>query len=108
MSLAALHALFERVELPWPVATCKSCPARIVWTETTNATAMPVDADGDAAGNVIVEAASALFGDEHTPVSRALPKDTPPQASAWDGTRLRTVSHFATCPDRDKHRKART
>lgn len=107
-SLDRILAMFEQpAELPWKVTTCGSCPARIVWTETENATRMPVDAVGNPAGNVVVCEPYALFGDADTPASRALPKDTPPWDTAFRNGELRTVSHFATCPNAAHHRKDR-
>lgn len=114
MSLAEIHALFARPDLPWPIVTCKSCPARIVWTETDNAKPMPVDAAGDPAGNVIVCEPYGLFGDAeaNVPASRSVPKGEPPWDKAWragapPAGELRSVSHFATCPNAPQHRKAR-
>lgn len=90
-------------------ASCKSCHAPIVWakTEAKAATdtkgpkpsrAMPLDADPDTGqpavpgnGNLVV-----IGHDAGTPVVRYVPTG-----------RGMHVSHFATCPERDQHRKAR-
>ena len=85
--------------------TCKSCGAKIVWIKTQNGRSMPCNAeqveyqknyrgsalivtkDGEVVrGNIVKGGGSAL-----TPIV--------------DGTGY--VSHFATCPNADKHRRTR-
>ena len=87
------------------VTTCKSCGAKIVWIKTQNGRSMPcneeqveyqknyrgaaliVTKDGEVVrGNIIKEGGSALV-----PIV--------------DG--IGYVSHFATCPNADKHRRTR-
>jgi hypothetical protein len=88
------------------MATCRSCGAEVEWCTTeANNRKMPLDLDpvklkkdreeGDESilGNlVIIRRVAGDFG--MTPVVRYVP--------AGQGTR---TSHFATCPDRDEHRK---
>ena len=87
------------------VTTCKSCGAKIVWIKTQNGRSMPcneeqveyqknyrgsaliVTKDGEVArGNIVKDSGSAL-------------------APIVDG--IGYVSHFATCPNADKHRRTR-
>ena len=79
------------------MSRCKSCGAEILWIKTFSGKKMPVDAekihfyagDGDelfvTAGGAVVRGSRAEEGAEHT----------------HEGY----ISHFATCPDADKHRK---
>ena len=75
---------------------CRSCQAPIVWAVTANEKRMPVDAEPVPDGNLI------------------LTSDDPPrvimhvlgQASLFDEPDPpRYVSHFATCPHADRHRR---
>lgn len=59
------------------IVRCSSCNARIIWLHTANGKRMPVDAD------------------------TVKPTDT-----AFD-PRSDQVSHFATCPNANQHRRAR-
>lgn len=86
------------------MATCKRCPANVVWVET-EATAkkpgrmMPIDADDDGEparvknGNLVLTGQRSGRG---VPIVRYVP--------AGKGNR---ISHFATCPFRDDFRKKR-
>lgn len=67
--------------------TCRSCGAEIIWTETMNGKKMPVDAK-PVQGFVLVR-------DELDPSStpRAIPEKI-------------HLSHFATCPNADQHRRS--
>lgn len=58
-------------------AQCRSCNAQIVWVQTVNGKSMPVDAHTYDSKDGL-----AFIHDKHT-------------------------SHFATCPNADKHRKER-
>lgn len=60
------------------MAECRSCKARIVWLKTKQGNNMPVDYD------TFEQGTERLFE-----VSKG------------------HISHFATCPDSDKHRKPR-
>ncbi len=57
------------------LATCKSCGEYIVWVKTEAGKNMPVDADSFDEGDDLL----------------------------WDPDKH--ISHFATCPNADKHRK---
>lgn len=78
---------------------CKSCDATIFWARTRNGRNLPVDAEPVADGNLRV-----TFG-----------KYGPPTAAIVDARQVdarqiglfdkRYVSHFATCPNADQHRR---
>lgn len=75
------------------VARCRSCDAPIIWTETVNGRRMPVDEEP-----------------KPFPVGRFALDETcdPPLATfAPDNLGERFESHFATCPNRDRHRRPR-
>jgi hypothetical protein len=67
-------------------ATCRSCGADIIWVVSTNGKRMPLDA-----------LAQMRF------VLSSAGDGTPPEAQL----RETYVSHFSTCPNADKHRKAK-
>ena len=79
------------------MSNCNSCGAPIRWAETTNGRRMPVNAEPDPDGNVVLlypspGAALAMIVD-------------PGQTTLDDAPRY--LSHFATCPNADQHRKDR-
>lgn len=75
------------------VADCSSCSARIVWTVTAKGKRMPVDAEPREDGTFVLRGQ----GDDHPPL--ALHK------RESRGREPLYVSHFATCPNADEHRK---
>lgn len=85
---------------------CRSCGARVVWARTVEGKAVPLDADRNPAGNIV------LLPDRGTGSRLAIyrRKGDPPidvilaRTSDADGP---FTSHFATCPDRDQWRKPR-
>lgn len=76
------------------MATCRSCDAEIEWAQTEKGNKkMPLDADPVDGGNlVVISHVAGEFG--MVPVVRYVKKG--------EGRR---VSHFATCPNRDEHRR---
>jgi hypothetical protein len=68
------------------MSTCKSCGARIIFVKTTTGSSMPLNAGMADNGNVVIE------GDP--PIARVV--------AAGAGM---FISHFATCPGADAHRK---
>jgi hypothetical protein len=82
------------------MADCRSCGAEIKWARTEkNGKPIPVDPEPVEGGNLELHAdddgelvARALCGQEQTLPGMDLPD--------------RYVSHFATCPNADQHRKA--
>lgn len=71
--------------------TCKSCGAPIRWARTPSGKATPLDADPIATGEVVLDGGIARHVDLLTET---------------DGPRYRV--HWATCPQADSHRKARS
>ena len=76
-------------------AVCRSCDAPIFWAVTTTGKTMPVDAEPVPDGNVVLVEQE---GDWTQPMVRVLGKD---ESTDED----RYVSHFVTCPQREKWRK---
>lgn len=78
-------------------ARCSSCRAAIRWAvSTASGKLIPVDADPNPAGNILLtERDGQLWA---TVLSKA---------AAFSAPKERHVSHFATCPHRDMHRKPR-
>ena len=79
---------------------CRSCNAKVIWTETERGRRMPVDATPVATGNLI------LRQREHrcplaVHIDSALEPLRPHEAAIQE----RYVSHFVTCPDRKNWRK---
>lgn len=71
------------------MATCKSCGKQIFWAKTVGGKMMPIDAEADEKGQLVVDNGVARFVSD-APTSRH---------------RARHNSHFVTCPNADKHRK---
>ena len=69
------------------MAECRSCGVAILWVRTQRGHLMPVDREPVRGGNLHIERGIA-------------------QVVAPSGA-LRHVSHYATCPAADKHRKPR-
>lgn len=82
-----------------PIARCRSCRAEIVWTRTGLGRKMPVDVEAKADGNVLVERPP----DGGTPSAQVF---VPGGLHSHDRPgKLQTTSHFATCPDANRHRR---
>ena len=78
---------------------CRSCQAPIVWGSTANAKrSMPLDPGDHPGGNLV-----AWWHDDRLWVRGRKPDEQPDAAK---GEHL-VVSHFATCPQADQHRKTR-
>lgn len=75
------------------MSTCRSCGRPIRWARTTKAKRIPIDLAPVDDGNV-------TLSDDRDPIATVHP---PGQAPLDAGPRY--VSHFATCPDADRHRK---
>lgn len=71
---------------------CRSCGAPVRWVETSKGKKMPIDINPNPNGNVIL-----IDGVAH------YVKDDPFEKP--EETAKRYVSHFATCPNAQKHRK---
>lgn len=72
---------------PTLTSTCRSCGAPIIWAHTPNGKSMPLDAEPDPTGNIVLDDGTA----------RVEPNQT------LTGTRH--TSHFATCPHAETWRK---
>jgi hypothetical protein len=73
---------------------CKSCGAAITWAKTIKGRPIPLDARPSPRGNVIIseEGVALVYRDSSAIAPRYA--DEP-----------RYLSHFATCPNADTHRK---
>jgi hypothetical protein len=76
------------------------CRADIIWAVTPGGRNMPVNAEPDPNGTVLVT----LFPGAEVPVARVVDPNIPP-LGGWGGTLH--VSHFATCPAAEKWRTRR-
>lgn len=76
---------------------CRSCNAEIVWCRTPKGGQMPVDAQPDPDGNLVMDA-----GQGATPECRPLKN-----SEKADHPGPFHKSHFATCPNAKDHRKTR-
>lgn len=80
---------------------CRSCHAPIIWTETVNGKAMPVDVEhDDERGNVVLT----LIGRDARYLADVYPDNA--AARGADAPSLYT-SHFTTCPNAAQHRRSR-
>jgi hypothetical protein len=75
------------------MSSCSSCGARVEWVTTDAGKKMPLDLEPSAAGNVVVR------GDG---VARTL---GPLELAMLPTGTVRRVSHFATCPNAEQHRR---
>lgn len=80
-------------------ARCRSCRAPIVWAQTVNGDAMPVNAAPDAGGNV-------MLGLERGQLKAHTLKRGQAAGARAAGRELYR-SHFADCPDAKHHRRPR-
>jgi hypothetical protein len=71
---------------------CRSCGAPILWARTLKNRLMPIDAEPDPKGALVMQAGSGRA------IVRQLTELDAPE-------RLRYTSHFATCPNAKQHRK---
>lgn len=82
------------------MSTCRSCHAEILWARTETGKRMPLDADPIA--DAIAETRGLfVLRDRHS-------AEGPLAIAAWglEGTEPHYRSHFASCPDAAKHRRA--
>ena len=77
---------------------CKSCGASILWTETEQGRAMPVDPEPLALGNVVLSDSE----DPRGPIRSSLVRRG--ERGEREG---RYVSHFVTCPNAKLHRRVK-
>lgn len=78
------------------MSTCRSCGASIRWAITERSgKRIPVDAEP------VAEGGNLLLTTDDPPIARVVSVD---QLVIDDGVRF--VSHFATCPNADAHRRS--
>jgi hypothetical protein len=70
--------------------TCRSCGARVLWVETVNGKRMPLDELPNPAGKFLLDES------KNPPLAIFAPLGA-------DGARF--ISHFATCPSAEQHRR---
>jgi hypothetical protein len=88
---------YADAEHPFRIDHCSSCHRPIIWCVTERQKRMPVDAvPPDKGGNVEVIPRKGIAA----PLAKVLPV-----AKQFGKRGLRT-SHFATCPNADRHRQA--
>jgi hypothetical protein len=73
---------------------CKSCGAPLIWAKTIKGHSLPLDAQPSPKGNVIV-----------TEDGTAMVYRDPSAIAPRYANEPRYVSHFATCPNAETHRK---
>lgn len=78
------------------VRRCRTCRAEVVWCHTAGGKSMPIDAQPVPDGNVLVDDGA-----------RGLVATVVPAGQVTFDDRPLYVSHFATCPDADTHRRPR-
>jgi hypothetical protein len=87
-------------------AHCRSCGADIIWAVTEKGKAMPVDPTPLPDGNIVLSMRT-----NQAPVAAIQTKESIEyllaQAKYTGQEHLLFKSHFATCPNATKHRKAR-
>lgn len=76
-------------------ANCRSCNAAVIWTVTKSGKKMPVDAKPDPDGQLCVWRNDSGVHSRHQDDAPQFVQDRP----------SRFTSHFATCPNAQKHRR---
>jgi hypothetical protein len=98
---------------------CRSCEKPVLWVKTVNGRPMPLDPEPRADGNVVSgsdgRARFLRAGVRQCKTCGCTETDACPGGCSWIGEHVcssclrreprRYVSHFATCPHRDQHRK---
>lgn len=89
-------------------SACSSCSAPIVWTTTENGKRMPVDAEPVPAGTILLRHLEVGKPPVAHVTTRAERAQLDEQLKHRDptATLLLFVSHFASCPNAETHRRA--
>lgn len=82
------------------MSACRSCGAPVVWAVTVDGRRMPVDRDPVDGGNVLLAPSVEPGG---SPTATVVGKRV--QETLFGDNGPRYVSHFATCPDANRHRR---
>lgn len=77
------------------VSRCRSCGAEIIWIKTQTGKSMPVDSE-----RIYYTPKTNGLLKLVTPDGRVISAEPDPSSTVWA-----YVSHFATCPYADRHRK---
>lgn len=85
-----------------PGERCRSCGAPIIWAQTVNGKAMPIDAEPVPDGNVLLTGRRVETRRGTLAPECRVEGDTPMFPDGAD----RYMSHFATCPQADQWRKS--
>jgi hypothetical protein len=80
------------------VSDCRSCGAAIRWAVTATGKRIPLDPEPVDGGNIVIDNSG-----PHGPIATVVGKATQPGLFGDDSPRY--VSHFATCPNADRHRR---
>lgn len=76
------------------MSVCKSCGSEIFWAKTIKGASIPIDAKPSPRGNIILsENGTALVYRDPSAIAPRYANEP------------RYLSHFATCPNADTHRK---
>lgn len=87
--------------MPDEYGTCRSCPAAIRWARTNTGKASPLDREPTPDGNVALMTTEGGTADDVFAVTLS---GYALERARHLGVPLR-LSHFATCPNRQRHRK---
>jgi len=94
---------------------CRSCRALMMWCETPKGSRMPVDVERRPDGNVRVifrrlydEPLAVVLGPAQLEAARAEHREHYEQGLTDEPELRLYTSHFATCPQAEKHRRAKT
>ena len=83
--------------------TCRSCGAPVLWVKTEARKAIPLDPEPVEGGNIIVSVGP---GRQETAHTERAEETAARRACPIPEGRTAFLSHFATCPDHKKWRKA--
>ncbi len=80
------------------MSACRSCGAEIIWARTERGSKMPLDAEPS--DNETLASGLFVLRDKNSHIG-------PLAIAAWglEGTEPHYVTHFATCPHADQHRR---
>lgn len=87
------------------MTACRSCGAEIFWGTTKNGKREPIDFEPVAHGNIEIVASGETEDGVTAVLVRHLLKGEAESATLFEPP-PRYVSHFVTCPDAAKHRRA--
>lgn len=81
------------------LSECSSCGAPIIWAKTSPIKWLPVDAEPNSQGNIVLR-------EEHEEVlAKVIGKTELWRYSVKNPDAVFRMSHFATCPNSNGHRK---